>query len=165
MFYKNIYSSYYFILFWIILSATSLIYIFKTKLYKRWKTLILHLSFILILVGACVTSFTSESGHLKLRKNENCSFFINSNNEMVKLPFDITLKEFRTEFYKGTNTPVDYISNLAILKNDTISTEGVTSMTNVFSFENYRFYQAYYVSDNNGVTLTLAYVPYEIIIT
>ena len=52
--------------------------IFRYRLYKRekWPTLLLHLSFILILVGAFVTRYISYEGMMPIREGEASNFFL-----------------------------------------------------------------------------------------
>lgn len=52
--------------------------IFRYQLYKRekWPTLLLHLSFILILVGAFVTRYISYEGMMPIREGEASNFFL-----------------------------------------------------------------------------------------
>ena len=52
-----IYGSTWFLLLWVILTISATTYIFQRKLYKRFATLMLHLSFVVILLGAAITHY------------------------------------------------------------------------------------------------------------
>ena len=61
----------------------------------------LHLSFILILVGAFVTWIDGEQGTLQLKLGEKTMSFINKGGEKRTLPFSISLEDFEIIYYKG----------------------------------------------------------------
>ena len=75
---NHIYSSVPFIILWGSTALASLLYMIKRKLYRQWTTFLLHLSFILILVGAFVTWIDGEQGTLQLKLGEKTMSFINN---------------------------------------------------------------------------------------
>lgn len=78
---NHIYSSVPFIILWGSTALASLLYMIKRKLYRQWTTFLLHLSFILILVGAFVTWIDGEQGTLQLKLGEKTMSFINKGGE------------------------------------------------------------------------------------
>ena len=163
---NHIYSSVPFIILWGSTALASLLYMIKRKLYRQWTTFLLHLSFILILVGAFVTWIDGEQGTLQLKLGEKTMSFINKEGEKRTLPFSISLEDFEIIYYKGTRAPMDYVSRITVsAENNSESLEGEISMNKIFSFMNYRFYQSGYDANGQGTVLSVSHDPYGIGIT
>ena len=163
---NHIYSSVPFIILWGSTALASLLYMIKRKLYRQWTTFLLHLSFILILVGAFVTWIDDEQGTLQLKLGEKTMSFINKGGEKRTLPFSISLEDFEIIYYKGTRAPMDYVSRITVsAENNSESLEGEISMNKIFSFMNYRFYQSGYDANGQGTVLSVSHDPYGIGIT
>ena len=163
---NHIYSSVPFIILWGSTALASLLYMIKRKLYRQWTTFLLHLSFILILVGAFVTWIDGEQGTLQLKLGEKTMSFINKGGEKRTLPFSISLEDFEIIYYKGTRAPMDYVSRITVsTENNSESLEGEISMNKIFSFMNYRFYQSGYDANGQGTVLSVSHDPYGIGIT
>lgn len=124
----------------------------------------MHVSFIIILAGALTTHLFGLQGSIHIRMNENpIKNFKTAENEKHKLPFSISLKDFHTEYYPGTTTPMDYVSTIII--HDNKNTEGSVSMNKIFKYSGYRFYQSGYDADGKGSTLYVSQDPAGIAIT
>ena len=163
---NHIYSSVPFIILWGSTALASLLYMIKRKLYRQWTTFLLHLSFILILVGAFVTWIDGEQGTLQLKLGEKTMSFINKGGEKRTLPFSISLEDFEIIYYKGTRAPMDYVSRITVsAENNSESLEAEISMNKIFSFMNYRFYQSGYDANGQGTVLSVSHDPYGIGIT
>ena len=163
---NHIYSSVPFIILWGSTALASLLYMIKRKLYRQWTTFLLHLSFILILVGAFVTWIDGEQGTLQLKLGEKTMSFINIGGEKRTLPFSISLEDFEIIYYKGTRAPMDYVSRITVsAENNSESLEGEISMNKIFSFMNYRFYQSGYDANGQETVLSVSHDPYGIGIT
>ena len=163
---NHIYSSVPFIILWGSTALASLLYMIKRKLYRQWTTFLLHLSFILILVGAFVTWIDGEQGTLQLKLGEKTMSFINKGGEKRTLPFSISLEDFEIIYYKGTRAPMNYVSRITVsAENNSESLEGEISMNKIFSFMNYRFYQSGYDANGQGIVLSVSHDPYGIGIT
>lgn len=163
---NHIYSSVPFIILWGSTALASLLYMIKRKLYRQWTTFLLHLSFILILVGAFVTWIDGEQGTLQLKLGEKTMSFINKGGEKRTLPFSISLEDFEIIYYKGTRAPMDYVSRITVsAENNSESLEGEISMNKIFSFMNYRFYQSGYDANGQETVLSVSHDPYGIGIT
>ncbi len=161
---NNIYGTTWFVLLWTLLAAASLAYFIRRKLHKKPAVLLLHLSFITILLGAFATWLTAESGQIHLRKGESTTRMHLANGENSELGFKVTLKNFRIDYYPGTDAPMDYVSELAANdKNESQTIE--ISMNNIGSCNGYRFTQAGYDSDLNGATLGVYHDTWGISIT
>ena len=163
---NHIYSSVPFIILWGSTALASLLYMIKRKLYRQWTTFLLHLSFILILVGAFVTWIDGEQGTLQLKLGEKTMSFINKGGEKRTLPFSISLEDFEIIYYKGTRAPMDYVSRITVsAENNSESLEGEISMNKIFSFMNYRFYHSGYDANGQETVLSVSHDPYGIGIT
>ena len=124
----------------------------------------MHASFIVILTGAFITHTSGLQGSIHLRMDENPKQSFKTTDETErKLPFSISLKEFRTEYYSGTTTPMDYISTISIY--DGSDMEGTVSMNRIFKHKGYRFYQSGYDADGKGSTLYVSHDPIGIAVT
>ena len=65
-----IYGSWWFAALWGLTAIVSLLYLVRKKVYRRFAVMMLHTSFIIILIGAMTTHVTSREGTLHLRKGE-----------------------------------------------------------------------------------------------
>lgn len=166
----NVYGSTWFLALWVLLTIIALIYIFQRKLYKRPITLLLHLSFVVILAGATITHYFGINGQIHLRLNDTPkSTYVDTNYQEQQLPFALTLNKFQLIYYPGTTNPMDFISHIKIKdsKHETniTTTDNIVSMNNILKYRNYRFYQSSYDSDHQGSILSVYHDPYGITIT
>lgn len=167
---SNIYGSTWFLSLWALLTISALIYIIQRRLYQRPLTLLLHLSFVIILIGAAITHYFGINGQIHLRLNEAPkSTYIDTNYEERNLPFAVSLNDFQLIYYPGTTNPMDFVSYLKIQdtninKQDTTITNTV-SMNNILKYRNYRFYQSSYDYDYQGSILSIYHDPYGITLT
>lgn len=148
---EHIYGAWWFSALWAVLTVASLAYIMKQHLYKRMAVMLLHLSFVVILVGALVTHLTAQRDTIHLRVG--IPYHLTSSSQ-------ITLKEFRIINYPGTDAPLDYQS-VILHGNEQV----LVSMNKVGNIDNHRLFQQSYDSDGAGVSLGLSYDPYGIAIT
>ena len=153
-----IYGAWWFVALWALLVIGGLIYIFKRKV-KHVPTLILHCSFVVILIGALLTHVSSKRGMVDLRMGEQpTDKYITSddNHGMAQetLPFKIQLNKFETKYHSGTDAAADYMSKFTIIDgNETIPAQ--VSMNKIYSYRGVRFYQASSDSDGKGSVLSI----------
>ncbi|MFI3296744.1 MAG: cytochrome c biogenesis protein CcsA [bacterium] len=159
---SSIYGASWFYIFWGVLSVVALLYMHRSKLQKKLSTYLLHISFILILLGAITTALTSTRGAFYLPVGVERNDFTNSDGSISQFPFDIKLNSFDVEFYAGTNAPADYVSHIFISDNEKV-TELLVSMNSIGRYKGYRFYQSDY--DKGGSWLTVNRDIYGIPIT
>ena len=113
---SNIYGSTWFLLLWALLTISALIYIIQRRLYRRPITLLLHLSFVIILIGAAITHYFGINGQIHLRLGEAPkSTYIDTNYQERNLPFAVSLSDFQLIYYPGTTNPMDFASHIEIL--------------------------------------------------
>ena len=167
---EHIYGAWWFSALWGVLTVASCACFIKKKLYKRFAIFLLHMAFVVILIGAFVTHLTASSDTIHLRVNQ--TYNLSPTNP-------ITLKEFRIVNYPGTDAPMDYQSVLGFkvqgsrfldepsgkAERRVQEKEILVSMNHIGNIDGYRLFQKSYDSDGEGVTLGVNYDPYGIAIT
>lgn len=161
------YGAWWFILIWAVLAALGAFYIIKRKV-KCASTLTLHLSFIIILLGALLTHVSAKRGMIHLRIGQPTDTYMAQDEEQgmkeEKLPFSLCLQKFEAKMHDGTNAVADYSSKFTVIDGDDKS-EGEVSMNNIYSHRSYRLYQSSYDEDGKGSVLAINADPYGIPVT
>lgn len=148
---QHIYGAWWFSVLWAVMTVVGCAYMVQQQLYRRLAVMLLHVGFVVILVGALVTHLTARRDTIHLRMDTPCELTADKK---------ITLKSFRIVNYPGTDAPLDYQSVI------TCGTEEVVvSMNHIGNIDGYRLFQSSYDSDGEGVTLGVSYDPYGIAIT
>ncbi len=160
----NIYSSWWFAALWAVLAVAGLAYMLRAKLVRRPAVFLLHSALLLILAGALTTHIFAEQGMMHIREGQTESAFYSEDGKKSALPFSVELKGFKVVNYPGTETHMDYVSNVVFISGD-VKTEGVISMNNIATQSGYRFYQSSYDPDSRGTVLSVSHDPAGIGIT
>ncbi len=124
---------------------------------KRWGMIVLHLSLMVILVGAMVTHIFGKEGTVHIREGEKTNTMVIHTTKDVsvhELPFVLELKEFHLIRYPGSESPSSYESDLIIYSDDEVI-ETKVFMNNVFDIKGYRLFQASYDEDELGTVLSV----------
>lgn len=159
---QHIYTSACFVVLWAALAVAAAVYIVlrKNKSNISTSVLLVHASFLVILLGAFTSWNMAESGTIHLRQNETTSTMKDEEGKTKELGFEVSLKNFNVVNYPGTDAPMDYVTML------TANTQEIkVSMNNIGSFNGYRFIQSGYDSDMQGTTLGVYHDPWGIGIT
>lgn len=163
---QHIYTSAWFVVLWAALAVAAAVYIVLRKNKNKNKSnistsvLLVHASFLVILLGAFTSWNMAESGTIHLRQNETTSTMKDEEGKTKELGFEVSLKNFNVVNYPGTDAPMDYVTTL------TANTQEIkVSMNNIGSFNGYRFIQSGYDSDMQGTTLGVYHDPWGIGIT
>lgn len=154
-----IYYSPLFFLLQFLLVINFILILFKYRLYKseKWGFLLVHFSFIIILLGALTSHLTSKEGVLHLRKGEKSNKIVMHTNHGQKehlLPFEVELVQFTLKRYPGSMSPSSYESELLVHVDGNIRNEKVY-MNNVLDVKGYRFFQASFDKDEQGTILSV----------
>jgi cytochrome c-type biogenesis protein CcsB len=133
--------------------------LFQKELYKRRKVgfLILHIAFVVILLGALVSHLFSEEGTFHLREGETGNQLLIENSrekEYKSLPFSLELVKFTVKRYPGSSSPSAFESHL-IVHDSGKSYEKIVAMNSVLDIKGYRFFQASYDEDEKGTILSV----------
>ena len=150
-----IYSAPWFYSLWAVLAMGGVYAIFRTRMWHRPVTLLLHVSFLVILLGALLTSLFSRQQALHLRQGETST---------SELPFRVTLQRFQLLTYPGTDRPQDYVSHITYADGSERGSYTI-SMNHIFSRDGYRLYQTSYDEDLRGTWLTVKYDPWGVSVT
>lgn len=159
---QHIYTSAWFVVLWAALAVAAAVYIVlrKNKSNISTSVLLVHASFLVILLGAFTSWNMAESGTIHLRQNETTSTMKDEEGKTKELGFEVSLKNFNVVNYPGTDAPMDYVTMV------TANTQEIkVSMNNIGSFNGYRFIQSGYDSDMQGTTLGVYHDPWGIGIT
>ncbi len=161
------YGAWWFTLIWAALAALGVFYIIKMKV-RRASTLTLHLSFVIILIGAFLTHVSAKRGMMHLRAGQPSNTYMAADEKHgmkeEKLPFSLCLRKFEAKMHDGTDAVADYSSKFTVIDGkDKI--EGEVSMNRIYSHCSYRFYQSSYDEDGKGSILAINADPYGIPVT
>ena len=182
---EHLYGSWWFAALWALLTAFAIAYFLRRRV-RRIFVVLLHLSFVIILIGALLTHLTATKGVVQLRQGQAVNrYLVLDGNDMkeVALPFSITLDSFVVKYHDGTAAPADYESYLTLndesraLSEDSgneksrstldapYTTKGHVSMNNIFTYRGIRFYQSSFTEDMRGSVITLNSDPWGIPVT
>ncbi len=159
-----IYSNPLMIVGWVVLVISAVCLIFTKRKTMGIATILIHASFVVILVGALFSHF-SESGVMHIREGQTLEFAVKDNTSVMRLPFSITLQKFEIEYYHATDAPKDFIS--IVETNGRASNNGIhrISMNKVLDIDGYRLFQSSYDEDLKGSVIIVAHDPVGITIT
>lgn len=155
-----IYHSPWFCALWAVLAVLCLLSLVKYQLWHRFSVMLLHVSFIVILVGAFTTYLTSHKGVVHLVPGVPAHSFTSEDmKQSYPLPFSLTLDSFSVVTYPGTEAPADYVSAVSITddEGDSVRNESI-SMNHILNHAGYRFYQSSY-DEQGGSWLSVNYDP------
>lgn len=134
----------------------------KYNLLRKEKitTLIFHLAFIVVIIGAGFTRFLGFEGSMHIREGQSSDILIiatsNRQSSAIKLPFSLYLDRFVLDRYAGSMSPSSYASNVTLI--DTrynIHQKHRIYMNHVLDYHGYRFFQSSYDNDEKGTILTV----------
>lgn len=126
---------------------------------KKIGFLLVHFSFILLLIGAMISHIFSFEGILHLREGQTSDHLILKSNKGMtthKLPFKVTLDDFILTHYPGSSSPSSYESKVTVTINGKQQKERIY-MNNVLDLKGYRFFQASFDEDEKGTVLSVNY--------
>ncbi len=161
------YGAWWFTLIWAALAALGVFHILKMKV-RRASTLTIHLSFVIILIGAFLTHVSAKRGMIHLRAGQPSNTYMASDDKHgmkeEKLPFSLCLQKFEAKMHDGTDAVADYSSKFTVLDGSS-RIDGEVSMNHIYSHRSYRFYQSSYDEDGKGSVLAINSDPYGIPVT
>lgn len=123
---------------------------------KKWGGIFVHISLIIILLGAFVTHVSGEEGTIHIREGESVNHMVVHSNKGTKrhnLPFSLKLEKFTLVRYPGSSSPSSYESLLSIHVDGKFE-EKLISMNNVLDIKGYRLFQSSYDKDEKGTILS-----------
>ena len=159
----NIFGSWWFSLLWAMGTAAGIVYFIQRKV-RRPIIILLHLSFVIILLGALLTHLTSHKGMVHLRQGKVVNTYTTKDGNEGELPFSILLNKFNVTYHAGNMAAMDYASIITISENGKKEQYQV-SMNNIYSGYGTRLYQSSYDEDLKGSYLSVNSDPYGIPVT
>ncbi|WP_289006288.1 cytochrome c biogenesis protein CcsA [uncultured Parabacteroides sp.] len=124
---------------------------------RRWGLMLVHTSFIIILLGALTSFQFGEEGILHIREGESTDQIAVRQGDLTTfhtLPFTVELEKFTLTRYPGSSSPSSYESELLVHIDGQTRRERVF-MNNVLDIKGYRFFQASYDPDEQGTVLSV----------
>ncbi|MDR2811175.1 MAG: cytochrome c biogenesis protein ResB, partial [Tannerellaceae bacterium] len=124
---------------------------------RKWGFMLVHLSFIIILLGALISHLFAEEGILHLREGDKSNHIrieTSKGTTYHTLPFSVELIKFTLSRYPGSSSPSSYESEV-LIHLDGKSYKSLIFMNNVLDLKGYRFFQASYDRDEKGTILSV----------
>lgn len=160
---EHIYGAWWFSLLWAVLAALGTWWLLKRRV-RHLTTIALHLSFLLILLGALLTHLFSTKGVIHLREGETTGTYTQEDMTVHPLPFQVRLDAFDIYYHEGTMAATDYCSRITILS-DGQETYATVAMNRIVHHSGIRLYQSGYDDDLHGTVLALNSDPWGIPVT
>jgi ABC-type transport system involved in cytochrome c biogenesis permease subunit len=166
---QHVYGAWWFVCLWAFLAIAGCWLIYKRKMWKQPSVMLLHLSFLVILLGALATYLTSHKGMVHLREGETCRTYWVKNEQGLytlteDMPFYLALKKFQILYDADGTTPADYVSHVLIATKEG-KEETTISMNNIGRVKGFRIYQTSFDDDLGGSVFTISYDPWGTAIT
>jgi len=112
--------------------------------YARMGAYIVHLSIILIFVGAVIGIRFGFKGYLNLPEGRSSSLIYKSPSESIPLGFSIKCNWYNTSYYEDGSTPLDFESELVILENGKEVLKKVIEVNSPLKYKGITFFQSSY---------------------
>jgi len=161
---QHVYGAWWFTGLWALLALAGCWLIYKRKMWRQPSVFLLHLSFLVILIGALTTHITSHRGMVHLREGETCrSYWVKDKQGLYTLteqtPFYLALKDFQVLYDADGITPSDYVSQVVIATKEG-KEETTISMNNIGRVKGFRIYQTSFDDDLAGSVFTISFDPW-----
>lgn len=133
-----------FFVLWATTAITGISLLVSRKTARSPWTLLLHLSFVVILGGALITHLTGEQGTLRLPKGKTVRFWTREDGNVRPLPSPLVLEDFEVLYYNGSQAASDYRSVIRA-ENRLLD----ISMNHIARIDGFRFYQSGFDGDTS----------------
>ncbi len=112
--------------------------------YSRLAVYVVHLSIVLIFLGALLGIQYGFKGYLNLPEGQASSVIYQSPTQQIPLDFVIKCNWYETEFYEGGDTPKEFSSELVVLENGKEVLKKVIEVNDPLIYKGITFYQSSY---------------------
>ncbi|KJR42404.1 ResB family protein [Candidatus Magnetoovum chiemensis] len=124
--------------------------------HTRYAVYVIHLSIVLIFIGAVIGVFFGFNGFLNLPEGDSSPVAYSRQGIAHELGFTVKCDDFNVDFYGSSDMPKEYMSWLTIIDNnqEVVSSKSI-EVNSPLTYKGYTFYQASYgpVSDTNGLVI------------
>jgi cytochrome c-type biogenesis protein CcsB len=124
---------------------------------RKWGFVLVHLSFVIILLGALISHVFGEEGVMHLREGDKSNHIrveTSKGTAYHTLPFSVELVKFTLTRYPGSSSPSSYESEVLIYL-DGQTYKSRIFMNNVLDLRGYRFFQSSFDRDEKGTILSV----------
>lgn len=160
---EHVYGAWWFTALWAVGVAAGIAYFLQRRV-RRLSVVVLHLSFVVILVGAAITHFTAAEGSLHLRQGQAVSSYQDEDGVTQALPFTIRLDHFGVSYHAGQAAVMDYQSAVTVKREGREETYTI-SMNHIYNRYGTRLYQSSFDEDMQGSVLAVSSDPWGIPVT
>lgn len=112
--------------------------------YARLGAYFVHLSIIMIFIGAVIGIRFGFKGYLNLPEGRSSSLIYKSPSESIPLGFSIKCNWYSTSYYEDGSTPLDFKSELVILENGKEVMKKVIEVNSPLKYKGITFFQSSY---------------------
>ena len=156
----HIYGVWWYSLLWALLMAAGVAWIVIRKMHRP-SVVLLHASFVIILIGAGLTHITGRQGAVHLRKGVPEQQYTDKDSHVHTLPFTLRLDSFAVNYHEGTTAAADYLSYITLSSGEQRLFD-VVSINRIVSHQGIRLYQSSYDDDLCGSVLAVNNDPWGI---
>lgn len=169
---RMIYGAGWFRILWLALAVTGTWMAVRWQLWRKPAVALLHLSFLVILFGAYLSSQLRTAGSIMLYEGDQTSMFLTEEGRVGHFDFTLRLDSFRIDRYKDSGEPSGFRSHVSIIDSNSFAgsasnaaDKAIISMNNILRYHGMRFYQNSYTPDGRGTILSVVHDPYGIGVT
>jgi cytochrome c biogenesis protein len=112
--------------------------------YARLGVYVVHLSIILIFIGAIIGARFGFSGFLNLPEGQTSDVAFGQDGKPIPLGFSIKCNWYDTSYYEGLDTPKEFQSELVVLDNGKEVMKKVIEVNSPLSYKGITFFQSSY---------------------
>ncbi|MBI5740316.1 MAG: cytochrome c biogenesis protein ResB [Nitrospirae bacterium] len=112
--------------------------------YSRLGVYVVHLSIILIFVGAIIGARFGFGGHLNLPEGQFSDVAYTSDGGEIPLGFTVKCNWYETSYYEGLDTPMEFQSELVVIENGREVLTKAIQVNDPLTYKGITFYQSSY---------------------
>ncbi|MBI5057960.1 MAG: cytochrome c biogenesis protein ResB [Nitrospirae bacterium] len=128
--------------------------------YARFGFYIVHVSIILILVGAIIGARFGFTGFLNLPEGQVSDMAFSQDGKTIPLEFSVRCNWYDTKYYEGTDTPMKFQSELTVIDNGSEVMKKIIEVNSPLKYKGITFFQSSYGMVPNAVgTFVLDITP------
>lgn len=165
---EYVYGSWWFFVLWVLAILEAVRYFVRSR-ERRVPVVLLHVAFVVILIGAAITFVYGESGEIILYEGEPVATIHaeRDGRRMQKnIPVALNMTEFKVHHHSGSKAVSGYTTKfIASDANGENKEEGEVTLNHIFTRDGYRFYQKSYNPTLGTSTLGVNHDPVGIALT